>query len=460
MIEYEFLSLVASQWKTFIALSLCSAFICYILIRRNLVGGIFDPLSLTFVAGYSVNYAIIFLLWLLDETRFFYLVIIISYGLIFLLAFKLSSRLISKSIILNYCSAMLPARIGSVVFLMALSIYGILSIFLISSMGLGIFAETNRFEAARGYGAFVRILDCLSPFIVSYSVIQIFDNPTKRGLRIAALIAFILYAALLNGAKISVVVSLITAYLTLCIVSTQVRVKPLTLLVGIVAALSFAVIALSINLRNNQVEQSVESPLYGTNLILERFLFRIIASGDTSYLTLPNSAIEMLQTDSALVRFAAPLFGIGNMSNLMGYDVADLSVGRQALKYHDPNYDISGGPTSHIDLFAYVYFGTFGGGAFVVIIGWLLGSINRAVHVLKRRLGQSTNTLLTAWIATIWSRSVLMIIDPPVGFAYMIDCIIILTLMALIARFRISRRINAVSKLVDSKTTRSREEAL
>jgi len=90
-------------------------------------------------------------------------------------------------------------------------------------------------------------------------------------------------------------------------------------------------------------------------------VFRIIGSGDTSYLILPNGVIEYIQTDNALTRFIAPIIGSGNLSNLLGYPVTDYTVGRQALLYFDPTNSIAGGPTSHFDLFGYVYFGVIGG---------------------------------------------------------------------------------------------------
>lgn len=192
----------------------------------------------------------------------------------------------------------------------------------------------------------------------------------------------------------------------------------------LIFGMGFALIALSFNLQNNGVTQSPGTPISNNNILLERFIFRIIANGDTSYLTLPNEVIEKLSTDSIFARFISHIIGTGNLSNILGYQVADFSLGRQALLYYDPENSISGGPTSQFDLFGYLYFGQVGGLLFCIFIGMILGGINQLVRY-QQKLEDKNPPHRIAFIATLWTRSVQIILEPAIGVAYILDCILI-----------------------------------
>jgi hypothetical protein len=451
MSELEFIILALNEWPTFVALSLLFALVLYRSIRRVIVGGIFDPLMLALVAGYSVNYAVVALLWLQDRSSTYLTLLVMTYGLTLLAIFRWVSRGGGPSIFLDVVRTLTPRAIGVHVFRASLVLYMLLSFFIVVSIGFGIFAETNRFDAARGFGGYIRLMDFLGPFIVAYSTAAIATARRRSKMTITLLLLFIVYAAIVNGAKISVIFSLCTVFFTLSIMAIRVRVKPTTVLAGLTAGLAFSVIALSINLQQNSVEDGMsETALTGSGLVVERFAYRIIAIGDSSYLLLPNDVIDQIATDSAWIRFLVPFIGITTASRLFGYPVGDYSVGRQALLYYDASNEIAGGPTSHFDLFAYVYFGPVGGIGFVAALAWLLGSINRAIRITRRFPAAQPNYFRVALLATLWTRAVLVIIEPTVALAYIVDALVFFAAVSLTLQIFVWRGPRASATVIPS----------
>lgn len=441
MSELEFIILALNEWPTFVALSALFALVLYVSIRRVIVGGIFDPLMLALVAGYSVNYAVVLLLWLQDRSSTYLTVLMMAYGIALLAMFRWISRRGGPSIFLDVIRAVTPREVGVHVFRLSLTLYMLLSFFIAASIGFGIFAETNRFDAARGFGAYIRLMDFLGPFIVAYGTAAIASAKRRSKFKIALLALFILYAAVVSGAKISVIFSLCTVFFTLSIMAIKVKVKPTTALAGLAAGLAFSVVALTLNLQQNSVEEGVgDTALTGSGLVVERFAYRIIASGDSSYLLLPNDVIDQIATDSAWIRFLVPFLGVTTASRLFGYPVGDYSVGRQALLYYDPYNEIAGGPTSHFDLFAYVYFGPLSGFGFVAALGWFLGTINRAIRITRWTPAVPHNHFRVALLATLWTRAVLVIIEPTVALAYVVDILVFFTAASLTLLVVVKRR--------------------
>lgn len=432
MSELEFIVMAIEEWPAFVALSVLFSVILFLAIRRVIVGGVFDPLVLALVLGYSVNYAVVALLWLMGKSGFLITALVLGYGVVMLSIFRWVSRSRRPSLLLGLICSISPRRIGPLVFGTSLVAYLSLSLLIIGSIGFGIFAETNRFDAARGFGAYIRMLDFLSPFIISYSTASIFTTRRRKFMKIFALAIFVLFAAMVNGAKISVIFSLFTIFFTLTIMAIRVRIRPSVFIVGLLAGLAFSMVALSVNLKQNNVGESpIETGLAGTGLLVQQFAYRIIAIGDSSYLLLPNGVIDKIERDNALVRFMVPFIGITTASKIFNYPVGDFSVGRQALLYYDPGSEVAGGPTSHFDLFAYVYFGPIGGLLFVAALGALLGSINRAIHITRRSTALPPNNFRVALLATLWTRAVLLIIEPTVAIAYIVDVLMFFFIVSL-----------------------------
>lgn len=433
MSELEFIIMAIELWPALGLLSILFAFTLFFTIRRVIVGGIFDPLVLVLVASYSVNYAVVVLLWTMDKSTLLLTGLVMGYGVVMLSMFRWVSMSRRSSLTLAWIRRVSPRRVGPIIYIISLTTFFALGLLVVSVIGFGIFAETNRFDAARGLGAYIRILDFLGPFIISYSTASIFSNPRRRLLKVLALVFFIFLAAMLNGAKISVIFSIFTVFFTLSIMAVGFKIRPGVIAACMLMGLAFAIVALGINLKKNNVEESVvETQVTGNALIIERFGLRMIANGDSSYLLLPNNVIDKIARDNALIRFIVPIFGITASSKIFGYPVDDYSVGRQALLYYDPHNEISGGPTSHFDLFGYVYFGPLGGFVFAAAVGLLLGSINSAIRFVRCSPITPPNHFRIALLVTLWTRAVLIIIEPTVAFAFILDVLIFFSAVSLI----------------------------
>ncbi len=431
MNEIQFLSLAVESWLQLLMLSIFSCGLLWISVRRKLITDVFDPFILSFVFAFGINYGVVIFLLLNDYLEWRLFLIVAFYGLLMTLSFRFFSSVDRAPIFYKYFSYIGKNYIGTPVFYSALIVYAALSLLIFSSIGFGVLAETNRFDVARGYGGAIRILDTLSPFIISYSVLSIVEKERNRTPKFAILAIFILYAAIVNGAKSSVIFSFVTIFMTLGIASFKVKISSWQTAAVIIIGLTFSLIALNINLeRNNVSDQSIRAFDVSSDLLTTRLAFRIVAFGDTSYLTLPNGVIDNLQKDSIFTRFTAPVVGNDNLSKMLGYEVADYSVGRQALLHYAPGSEVGGGPTSHFDLFSYVYLGLVGGAFFVLLLGCLLGRINRAVHLTRDVSVNQRNKFQISLMATLWSRVVLVIIEPTVALAYILDIIVIFTTMS------------------------------
>lgn len=432
----EFIVMAAEEWPVFLVLIFACTAILYLAIRRYIVGGFFDPLVLALIIGYSINYAVVILLWQTGKSSFLLTSLVLGYGVAMLGTFRWVSRFRRKSYILGIIRRVTPQRIGKLVFLVSLFVFFALTMFVISMVGFGIFAETNRFDSARGFGGYIRIIDFLVPFIVSFSTASIYSSRRLVVPKTVALVLFILFAAMVNGAKISVIFSLFTALFTFSIIAPGVKIRSTIIIAGIFSGIIFSLVALSINLqKNNDTESALNTGQQGTGLAIEKLAYRVIAIGNTSYLLLPNDIIDKIATDNVFIRFITPYIGNTNASKIFGYPVGDYSVGRQAELYYNPNSQVAGGPTSHFDLFGYVYFGSIGGFLFAISVGAFLGSFNRAIFIFKNENTNRLNIFRVALLVTLWTRAVLVIIEPTLGLAYVIEVLIYFSTTSAILQF-------------------------
>jgi hypothetical protein len=317
------------------------------------------------------------------------------------------------------------------VYRLSIIIYVIFSVFILANIGLGVLADTNRFENSRGFGAFVRVLDLLNIFIIAYSaiIIKSFRRISNRIVFSLILWNFILFQALINGAKISILFGLIAVFFSLKLNGDLIKVSKKSLITTIGFGVLFMFAALTINMKNNgeDITRTAEH-INGMPLVVERFVNRMVSNGNTAYLILPNNIIDKLKTDNIVIRIFTPIIGISQMSKILGYNAGDFSVGRQALLYHDSGVTVAGGPTSHFDFFSYVYLGSIGGGFFVVFLGALLGNLNGEIQKYSRR--KYKNRFLTALYTTFWFRAVIVVVEPTVGIAYMFDALLIFFLFS------------------------------
>ncbi|MFS8253798.1 hypothetical protein ACHK7U_08685, partial [Staphylococcus hominis] len=100
---------------------------------------------------------------------------------------------------------------------------------------------------------------------------------------------------------------------------------------------------------------------------------------------------------------------------LFDQDIDLNNVGQRILTYHYPSFDQAGGPVSHYDLYFYHYFPL--GINFILI--FLLGIF--LVSIANNRNLAIGNLFLASLISTLWIRGLVMLLDPAMGFTYIID---------------------------------------
>ena len=424
------------HWLAIVLWSFFFGALLYFSVRKLAFAGVFDPLHLAYTFTFGTTYAVIVCLFIDGQIENYLFFMVAVYGVIFICLLNFFARF-NVRYFSSLVNVLVPPGRGRFEFIVILIIYFFISFFVLYSIGFGFFAETNRFDNNRGFGAFVRVLDVLSVFIVAYSAAFLSRRHREFKGRdliqygwFALLIFFILYSSLVNGAKAALIFSFMTVILAAILAGARIRLGFFKVLSIVTVATFFAVIGLSINLEMNGISASGESQYVdGVPIVLDRLIHRVIANGNQSYLSLPGEVINKIETDSIFVRFFAPMVGSTRLGKYLGYNVSNYSVGRQILLYYDPNRIVAGGPTSHFDLFAYTYFGLCGGIFFITLIAYVLGTINWEMR--RVLVCQDKSIFYVAILTTLWVRSMATIIEPTTGFAYILDVFIVFLIFKL-----------------------------
>jgi len=428
----EFTSFVLDHWVSFSLLTVFCTILAYLCVRKIAVAGIFDPIHFTYTFTYGTTYATVVSLYLNGYIKNYLFLMVASYGVLFVVLLNVFSRMNTHHFRRLVKVLLTPPDTGRFEFMVTLLIYFLISAYVIHSIGFGLFAATNRFDINRGYGVFVRILDLFRLFIIAYSTVFLVQRHHRKRsgdltqyVCYALLLFFILYSSILNGAKAALLESFFAVIVATTLKSgARVKFGFFKTLALVSAVMVFAVLGLMINLGKNNVSMSGGSQYVGgVPIIVERFVDRILANGNQSYMSLPNEVIERIQTDSVFVRFLAPIVGTTKLSSLLGYNVGDYSVGRQIILYYDPSLTVAGGPTSHFDLFAYKYFGTFGGVFFIAYIAFVIGMIYGELRAALT--DQYASVFYISLLTTLAIRSMSIIMEPTTGLAYVLDVFIV-----------------------------------
>ncbi|MEK2611958.1 hypothetical protein WLF18_22980 [Pseudomonas shirazensis] len=424
MSDVEFFNFAFSHMPLLLVCMGSVSFVLYLSIRRKVVLGYLDPLHFYWTFTFGTGYGVVLALYLEDFISFYYLCLVAGYALVFITIFSLSKRR-GWWLYRAVKTLLVPRGAGRFEFMFIFFIYLALAFFLMFNTGLGVSADTNRFEQNRGVGAFVRVADGLRLFVLSYLTLICCRrwSAGQRGVVtwtcIGTYFVLLIVSSLLNGAKFAVLEGLYTSLFAVAVQGYRMRVSVAKVAIMLAAVLFFAVWVLGKNLEQSGIDsESSGAYMSDTPVLYERLALRILANGDKYYLSLPNGVIERLKTDSALIQFLSPLVSVTKMSELVGHPVNDYTVGRQSLLYWYPDYNTAGGPTSHFDLFSYKYLGLLPGILFVALIGFLLGSI---VNVSRRK---AQGPFYAALCATLWLRAIAMLLEPTVGLAYVLDIFI------------------------------------
>ncbi len=410
----------------FVTCILIMVSITYLSMNRVSIAGAMDPVNFYWSFTFGTAYGIVLALFLNGDIKIYLFLIVFSYGLAFVIFANLFLKIGIKPF--NRFFLMIShARSEPKFLLFLIQLLFIIDLFvIINFVGFGFLAEDNRFEQNRGMGVFIRIFVVLRLFLIAYYSLLLVGVLKRKGAYSLTFIVysilvliFIVFTSLIDGAKFALLESMLAVFvaLTLFVGKPKFSVVKLSIIIGI--SLLFAVVLYSVNLKMNSLDDRKSSYIEGAPFVIEAISFRVLANADKYFLSLPNEVIETVEVKSAWVRLLAPVIGSSRLSHLLGYDVNNYSIGKQILLYWDPGFDISGGPTSHFDLFAYKQFGFVLGFLWVLLTAYVLVGIKN-ISLL------SLNSKYSISIAVVlWMRSWALIIEPPLGLSYILDVFII-----------------------------------
>lgn len=433
MAAHDFFLLTIDHYGLFLSSILLISIILFFSIRKETIAGILDPFHFYWTFTFGTAYGVVISLYILGEIQTYLFLMVMSYGFFFIASFHIIKKFKpnkQRSILFYlFNSKKINARLY---FLVALLVFVLINSILLDNKGLGFFSETNRFEENRGYGFLVRINDTIRLFIISYLTIRISIKTNHKTtpstiILILPLIFIVIFSSIMNGSKFALLESIYASLVAIIAYGIKLNINLRKVIFYSLVAFSFSYLALMVNLEKNNYDTS-EKGSYITSIpiTLERLWFRILGNGDKYYLGLPNNVVEYIDTDNAAIRFLSPLIGSSRLSNIIGYNVNDYNVGRQLLLYRDPNREIAGGPTSHFDLFSYIYFG------YILGFLWIFFSAFLLVNIIKLVTNSYNDILLSSMAATLYLRSLPILLEPPIGIAYIIDVMIIFMLIKFI----------------------------
>lgn len=426
MTGVDFFEVFFAHLELFLSGMFIACLVLYCVVRKCTIAAYLDPLHFYLTFTFGTAYGVVGGLYVLNYVADFLFFWILSSGLVFLLFYWLFNRLKWAGGAGVFRTLLVPEGDGKPEFLIVLILYICLLATIIHFVGFGLFADTNRFEQNRGFGIFVRVADAFRLFIVAYLSIMMVKSYKQNGivifnlLLLTVLVMAIVVSSALNGSKFALLEALYACFVGVSVYWGKPKFRVVHVLTVGAIALFFALFALTVNLQNNEVDTGADAQyVTGAPIVVERLIFRVLGNADKYYLGLPNEVVDKIQTDNAAVRFLSPLIGVTRLSDILGYNVNDFNVGRQLLLYFDPAREVAGGPTSHFDLFSYKYFGIFFGLIWIVFTAFLLA----AIRMLAR--APIPSIFYASLVSALWLRGLPILLEPPVGFAYIVDIFVL-----------------------------------
>ncbi|MEW5562704.1 hypothetical protein AB1287_21110 [Enterobacter asburiae] len=420
MRDYVFFDFLFGNYIEYVvyALLICS-FLFFI--SNGKIKNIMDPFHFYYAFTYGTGYAIILILFvhgLVDAYLFSYLFLS---GTLFFLMFYCSSNSAEKyqRTLFNRLSLSIKDQEGFLLKFLSI-VYLSLFVFYLSQVSLTMFF-TSRFEANRGLGIIVRLMDALRVILAGWYFYYYLSSRKKRFFILALLISIV--GALISGAKFA----FLEQIYVLCVVgfitsrkSFKFNLKSLVLII-LIASLFLIFSLYFISKLSVMIGYTSSQYIPSAPVAIELLLLRILANGDAYYLSLTEHVIDKVIIDHPVLQLLSNTFGNSVMANLFNIDFSNLDVGRQIWLHWYPNDPVMRGPTNHFDLAGYTYFGYVGGLMFSAIIGYIIGIVN------SWKLNcDNSSAVVVAFIAALYCRSMPLILNPSVGIAYMVDIYIIL----------------------------------
>jgi len=432
MDRYSFYITFFDNIYLFFTSMLFTTLFLYISIRKLSITGLLDPVNFYWTFTFGTAYGIVLALFIHGDISTSTFIIILSYCLVFIIATKLFLKIKIKPFNKVFNKLFLHKYEPKFLFYFILFLFIMDIIIIVYFIGFGFLAEENRFEQNKGMGIFVRIFAVFRLFFVAYFTLLINKTFKQHGFynfnflfKALMFILFIIFTILIDGAKFGLLESILVIILSLSLVNNYTRISLFKMISVITISFTFAIVIYSVNIDKHGLSERESSYIPGVPFVFEAISFRILANGDKYFLSLPNDVIETIKTKNIFVSLLAPTIGSSRMSNIVGYNVSFYSIGKQILLYWDPEFDTAGGPTSHYDLFAYKYFGFFGGFIWVIFTAFVLVGIKNITLL-------SLNTKFSISVfSVLWFRSFALILEPPLGLAYIIDVLVIFGLLVI-----------------------------
>lgn len=437
MRDYVFFDFLFSNYIEYITYALLICLLLFSLSHRK-VKNIMDPFHFYYAFTYGTGYAIILILYIHGYVDDYYFSYLLLSGAIFFIMFYCSSNSTFKykKSFFNRLSISVMHQERFLIKFLSI-IYLLLFVFYLSQISLEMFF-TSRFEANRGLGIIVRLMDALRVILAGWYFYYYLRAHKKRFFFAALLISII--GALISGAKFA----FLEQIYVLCVVGYITRrktfkfnLKSLILISVIIICFTFFslyfISKLSVMIGYNSSQYIAGAPV-----AIELLLLRILANGDAYYLSLTEHILDKVIIEHPFLQLLSNTFGNSIMAKFFDIDFSNLDVGRQIWLHWYPDDPVMRGPTNHFDLAGYAYFGYIGGIIFSAAIGYLIGIINS----WKLKCDNSS-ALVVAFVAALYCRSLPIILNPSVGLAYIVDIYIILFVSLTLITFCKGARKNA-----------------
>ncbi|MBD8105571.1 oligosaccharide repeat unit polymerase [Erwinia persicina] len=424
MRDYLFFDFVFSNYAEYLLYCFFFCLTLFALTKRT-VGHFFDPFHFYYTFTFGTSYAVILILYAHGFVNNIYFSYLVISGLIFLLSFLLISKILYKNkakgvfyrLNISICNQeRLILKILVVLYFLCVIAY--LSQVSLSSL------IASRFEANKGIGFIVRIMDVLRLVLAAWFYLVFLNSGRKRYL--IYVVAVSLIGAMLSGAKFAMLEQIFVIFTAAFILKRRsIKINIKTILISIIlAVVMFIFIFFLIQRMSENIGYINSQYLPGMPVVFELFLIRILANADSYYLSLTENILDVINVKMPLLQFFSNVFGNGLMSRLFGMDFANNDIGRQIWLYWYPADSIMRGPTAHFDITGYVYLGYIGGILASAIVGVVLGTINS----WKYRY-YFAKPVTVAFVATVYCRSLPILLNPSVGIAYISDIFILLFIL-------------------------------
>lgn len=397
------------------------------LLSKKTVGYILDPFHFYYTFTFGTSYAVILLLYIHDYIPDDYFSYLLISNVVFFVSYSLSSIRRSKH-------AGLFIRLGYsirynerfILQLLWFIYFAMLLIYLskVSIAGLLL----SRFDANKGLGPIVRIMDALRLIIAAWMYINYIRLGKKKYLIIA--LVFSCVSAFFSGAKFALLEQMYVMFVA-GFVGERIKIKlhlKTIVLAGVFLVALFLFILFMLQKLSDGIGYQNSQYIPGAPVTLELFILRILANGDSYYLSLTQRVLDDININFPVLQFFSNVFGNSFMSRLFGQDFSNGDIGRQIWLYWYPDDDIMRGPTAHFDISGLVYFGYIGGVIFSIVIGVVLGSLNKLKYSCYH-----APTVIVAFVSALYCRSLPLMLNPSVGLAYIVDIYMLLFLLLVLS---------------------------